>query len=129
MKMKHYLSLWSLQNLACSAGSPLDWMAYFNQTTTSYTDHCFHLLSCWIQITYDSSLSLLHYDLINVISWITYILSISLDFLWHHPMFNQASNKMNVLRQFTYRLTLHRIIVTVQFRYGNKRQGKTSPGS
>lgn len=45
MKMKHYLSLYvdPSKNLACSAGSPVDWIAYFNQTTTSYTDHCFNL--------------------------------------------------------------------------------------
>ena len=40
-----FLSTWSFQNLAFPAGSPVNLMAYCNQITTSYTNHCFNMLS------------------------------------------------------------------------------------
>ena len=40
-----FLSTWSFQNLAYPAGSPMNLMAYCDQITTSYTNHCFNFFS------------------------------------------------------------------------------------
>ena len=40
-----FLSTWSLQNFVSTASFPVDLMAYCNQITASYTNHCFNLFS------------------------------------------------------------------------------------
>ena len=91
-----FLSIWSLQNLTSPAGSLLTWCLIVARLKLVMLIIIL-ISSFFVVFKVCMSYVSLYYSLINIISYIIYILSIFYNFfcLLYYPMYNQASDKIN----------------------------------
>lgn len=114
MKHSSFLSTSSFQNFHYPAGSPVNLMAYCDQITISYTNHCFNFFSLFSNYLCLVSFCCILLTLLAVLLYILFYKTI-ISFITQCTTRPLKKIRLNVLRQSTTYITLYKITVTVKF--------------